>query len=84
MSRKINIYLKKKEPKGKGIFPALFPLFATIFLFLKKNKKDFRYNRGYNSKLEAFSKLLAIFNYGFRITKYIFTPARLKNLVGLK
>jgi hypothetical protein len=27
---------------------------------------------------------LAIFNYGFRITKYIFTPARLKNLVGLK
>jgi hypothetical protein len=41
-----------------GIFPALFPLCATIFLFLKKNKKDFRYNRGYNSKLEAFSKLL--------------------------
>jgi len=64
-----------------GIFPAIFPLFTAIFLFLKKNKKDFRYNRGYNSKLEAFSKLL-----GF-LLKHQITASNLQgfqNIVGLK
>jgi hypothetical protein len=72
-------------PTRLRIFPTLFPLFATIFLFLKKKQKGFSLQSGVQLQVRGIFQTFGLFLITDLKLRITFSHLQgFQNLVGLK